>query len=298
MSISSASDQGLPGKAAMEAGQRRATGQIPAGYLGPANLFAHPLAGAAAMSALGIGVASHAFGVWIGTMTGAALASQRLFAPMIDEPSLKAEDFRDAARTPVLRAREAADALLTDLADSMPAADPVKSKPVRKPAAPKALPETEALKLDPPAAAVEAIPVEALVADASAKAVLDETPAVADLPVVREPVAEVARADDVKAETAVAVAVEAETVAKSAAAAFRKPVSIDRPDMVDDLKAIAGIGPKLEGVLNGLGVWTYGQIAAWTPAEMGWVDDRLGFKGRIERDDWLGQAAKLSGKGG
>ena len=60
-------------------------------------------------------------------------------------------------------------------------------------------------------------------------------------------------------------------------------------------KAISGIGPKLEQVLNGLGIWTYAQIAGWTPAEIAWVDDRLGFTGRIGRDDWIGQAAALGG---
>ena len=61
----------------------------------------------------------------------------------------------------------------------------------------------------------------------------------------------------------------------------------------DDLKRIKGVGPKLEGVLNGLGVFHFDQIAGWTEAEIAWVDDRLNFKGRIERDDWIGQARRL-----
>lgn len=65
----------------------------------------------------------------------------------------------------------------------------------------------------------------------------------------------------------------------------------------DDLKLIKGVGPKLEGVLNDLGVYHFDQIAAWTPAEIAWVDARLKFKGRIERDDWIGQATSL-GTGG
>ncbi len=63
----------------------------------------------------------------------------------------------------------------------------------------------------------------------------------------------------------------------------------------DDLKKIKGVGPKLEGVLNGLGVYHFDQIAAWTPAEVAWVDQRLKFKGRIERDDWIGQAKTMAG---
>ncbi|TIP85309.1 MAG: NADH-ubiquinone dehydrogenase, partial [Mesorhizobium sp.] len=72
------------------------------------------------------------------------------------------------------------------------------------------------------------------------------------------------------------------------------PKAMDRPANPDDLKALSGIGPKLEQVLNGLGIWTYGQIAAWTPEEVAWVDDYLSFKGRIGRDNWLGQAAVLA----
>ena len=67
--------------------------------------------------------------------------------------------------------------------------------------------------------------------------------------------------------------------------------------MPDDLKLISGVGPKLEGVLNGLGIWTYAQVASWTRTERDWVDGYLKFKGRIERDDWVRQAKALA-KGG
>jgi NADH-quinone oxidoreductase subunit E len=65
----------------------------------------------------------------------------------------------------------------------------------------------------------------------------------------------------------------------------------------DDLKKISGVGPKLEKLLNGLGIYHFSQIAAWTEAEIAWVDNRLKFKGRIERDDWVEQARKLAGEG-
>ncbi len=58
----------------------------------------------------------------------------------------------------------------------------------------------------------------------------------------------------------------------------------------DDLKKISGVGPKLEGVLNEIGVFHFWQIAEWGPAEIEYMDDRLSFKGRIERDDWIKQA--------
>lgn len=65
----------------------------------------------------------------------------------------------------------------------------------------------------------------------------------------------------------------------------------------DDLKWIAGVGPKLEETLNGLGVFHFDQIAKWTKSEIDWVDDYLKFSGRIERDNWIDQAKALA-KGG
>ncbi|MEO0681200.1 MAG: hypothetical protein AAF192_12395 [Pseudomonadota bacterium] len=66
----------------------------------------------------------------------------------------------------------------------------------------------------------------------------------------------------------------------------------------DDLKKIKGVGPKLEGVLNGLGFYHFDQIAAWTADEVAWVDVNLeGFRGRVSRDGWVEQA-KLLATGG
>ncbi|WP_436399484.1 hypothetical protein [Roseobacter sp. S98] len=62
----------------------------------------------------------------------------------------------------------------------------------------------------------------------------------------------------------------------------------------DDLKKISGVGPKLEETLNGLGIWHFDQVAALKKKDIAWVDERLRFKGRIERDDWVGQAKKLA----
>ncbi|MCB1800760.1 MAG: hypothetical protein KDI82_03635 [Gammaproteobacteria bacterium] len=58
----------------------------------------------------------------------------------------------------------------------------------------------------------------------------------------------------------------------------------------DDLQRIKGIGPKIAGILNGLGIVRFDQIAAWTPENVAWVNDHLQFKGRIEREEWIPQA--------
>ena len=71
-------------------------------------------------------------------------------------------------------------------------------------------------------------------------------------------------------------------------------VAAARAGRPDDLKKIIGVGPKLEKVLNDLGFWHFDQIAGWAPAEVVWVDARIPFKGRIERDDWVAQAIKLA----
>ncbi|WP_051903885.1 hypothetical protein [Neorhizobium vignae] len=60
-----------------------------------------------------------------------------------------------------------------------------------------------------------------------------------------------------------------------------------------DLKQISGIGPKLVEVLNGLGVTSLAEVAAWDEADIARFDKELGFEGRISRDDWVGQAKAL-----
>lgn len=158
--------------------ERDAAGQV----ADMANLIAHPLAGMAAASALGLGMASQLFGMWMGALAGVAEASRRLTG---DEAKADAP----VARKPAgLR-----------LVSSQPDVQPVR-KPVRRMAA--------------------------------------------------------------------------------------KPS--------DDLKMISGIGPKLEQVLNARGISSYAQIATLSAADIARLDDELGFGGRIQRDDWVGQAKSLA----
>jgi len=63
----------------------------------------------------------------------------------------------------------------------------------------------------------------------------------------------------------------------------------------DDLRKIKGVGPKIEVLLNSLGIYHFDQVASWTEAELAWIDDNLeGFKGRASRDDWIAQARLLA----
>ncbi len=77
-----------------------------------------------------------------------------------------------------------------------------------------------------------------------------------------------------------------------------RPQTLDkaRGGKKDNLKRIKGIGPKIEGILNKLGIYHFDQIAVWNRKTVAWVDDYLSFKGRIDREEWIKQA-KLLAKG-
>ena len=83
------------------------TATLPGGLAGAANLFVHPFAGMAAASAVGIGLASHGFGLWLGTVSAFAETSQRLFSPLHDQFGSGAQSFK-ANRSPTVRAKSAA----------------------------------------------------------------------------------------------------------------------------------------------------------------------------------------------
>ncbi len=61
----------------------------------------------------------------------------------------------------------------------------------------------------------------------------------------------------------------------------------------DDLSKISGVGPVLVKKLADAGVTSLEQIAAWSAADVAEFDEKLNFKGRIERDDWVAQAKAL-----
>ncbi len=82
--------------------------------------------------------------------------------------------------------------------------------------------------------------------------------------------------------------------AKAAKSADAAPLFTAPKGEPDDLKKISGVGPALEKKLHALGVTTFGQVANFTAEDIEKVDDALSFKGRIERDDWVGQARALA----
>ena len=62
----------------------------------------------------------------------------------------------------------------------------------------------------------------------------------------------------------------------------------------DDLKLISGVGPFIEKKLNSVGIFTFSQISKFSAQDIKDVTESINFfPGRIERDDWVGQAKKL-----
>lgn len=111
-----------------------------------------------------------------------------------------------------------------------------------------------------------------------------------------------------KTETKAAPKAAAKPAAKSTKKAAAKAVSLDdgnKPSFLaapeggtaDDLKRIKGIGPKIEGILNGLGIFHFHQVSGWTTENKEWVDGYLSFKGRIDREEWIPQAKVLAAGG-
>lgn len=72
-----------------------------------------------------------------------------------------------------------------------------------------------------------------------------------------------------------------------------KSKTIAASNDVDDLKLIKGVGKLNEARLNDEGVTTFSQVAAWKKADIADFDEKLNFKGRIEREEWVPQAKAL-----
>jgi predicted flap endonuclease-1-like 5' DNA nuclease len=90
------------------------------------------------------------------------------------------------------------------------------------------------------------------------------------------------------------------TPSKKPASKSEPTVSQQKPGATkqkDDLKLIKGIGASIEKKLNAMGIYTYEQIANFTPEDEQRIGDAIAFPGRIERDDWVKQAKDLNKQG-
>ena len=63
---------------------------------------------------------------------------------------------------------------------------------------------------------------------------------------------------------------------------------------MDDLQQIIGVGKAFQQTLHELGIYTFQQIASFDLGDIARVNAELkDFKGRMEQDDWIGQAKDL-----
>ncbi|WP_157928867.1 hypothetical protein [Pararhizobium haloflavum] len=228
-------------------------------------LMSHPTAAAAAATALGFGAAGQMMGLMMGSMQGALEASRKLGMPVTPVDFEAGLRFWDGEWV-VAAGKAARDETEQTVARTIDAAKDV-SADMRSDAEDAGTAVKSALK--------EAAEVVATVS-AAATAPVRKTVTKAAEPVKRTP--------------------EPAAKSSSVVSAPSAPRKMARPESPDDLKQISGIGPKLEEVLNRIGVWSFEQVAGWSEAEIAWVEDYLQFKGRIDRDGWLDQAKALSKK--
>lgn len=67
----------------------------------------------------------------------------------------------------------------------------------------------------------------------------------------------------------------------------------DSPSEKDDLTRLKGIGPVIQDRLNEHGIYSFRQIAAWSDADIERIGEAISFPGRIQREDWQGQAREI-----
>jgi len=78
--------------------------------------------------------------------------------------------------------------------------------------------------------------------------------------------------------------------------ASRHAAAAGRAQTADDLTRIKGIGPAIAKKLKAIDVHSFEQIAGWSAADTQKIDETLRFKGRIQRENWIGQAKALAAK--
>ncbi|MEP5730913.1 MAG: 50S ribosomal protein L21 [Sulfitobacter sp.] len=96
-----------------------------------------------------------------------------------------------------------------------------------------------------------------------------------------------------KAEKKAAPKAEAKAEAPKAEKKEAAPKKAAKSDG-DDLSTISGVGPVIVGKLHAEGITTFAQIAAWTDADVEAIEEKLSFKGRVGREEWIKQAKELA----
>lgn len=114
-------------------------------------------------------------------------------------------------------------------------------------------------------------------------------------PALEAPVAEVPEAPVVEAAATQADAPASDPAPEARSSAAADEVIGTASGPADDLKQLKGVGPKLAQALEEAGIRSFAQIAAWTEADVAWVEENVkGARGRIGRDGWVAQAQNLA----
>ena len=82
---------------------------------------------------------------------------------------------------------------------------------------------------------------------------------------------------------------------ETAVEAGTKPANLldaPREGAGDNLKQLAGLGPKAAESLNAAGVFHFDQLASWSEAEIAYMEGETGLKGKIAA--WVDEAGRLA----
>ena len=149
--------------------------------------------------------------------------------------------------------------------------------------------------MDDPAIASKTVetPLETAASKAAAKPVAEK---VKKAKKAKAPKAKAEKLEKAKAEKAPKAKAEKAPKAKAEKAPKAKAAKLAPTSSIpDNLELIKGLGPKVNNLLNGLGVTSFAQVANWTDADVADIDAKLGaFAGRITRDNWIDQAQLLA----
>ncbi len=103
-----------------------------------------------------------------------------------------------------------------------------------------------------------------------------------------------AEIESVATETGAGVAKRAKGVATRASKAVKAAMEPIEAEVADDLSQINGVGPAMVKKLTAAGITRFAQIAAMKKAELEALDEMIGARGRVLRDEWAKQAKKLA----
>jgi len=103
-----------------------------------------------------------------------------------------------------------------------------------------------------------------------------------------------AKAADKAASKAAAKPTTAPAAKAPAVKTIANVLAAPRGGVADRLILIKGIGPVNEKKLNDHGIFHFDQVAGWKKSDIAAAEAYLAFDGRIEREDWVGQAKALA----